>query len=98
MTHRAQNRNTPRLRNNWGQGLRCHLLPLALQSVYLLYFLCTRNFSSPIHIVKRRPQSVVPRFTFQFKRVAELNKNHYYKFPRETSNDGSFSSDVKEFP
>lgn len=39
------------------------------------------------------------RFTFQFKRVAELNKNHSdYKFPRETSNDGSFSSDTKEFP
>lgn len=37
----------------------------------------------PIHIIKRKPQSIIPGSTFQFKRLSELEKNHSNsKFPR----------------
>ena len=76
------------------------LLVLALFSVYLLYCLCTQTVSSPIHILKRRQQSVAPGFTPQFKREAELNKNRFdTKYLRETwQNDSSFSNTIKELP
>lgn len=57
------------------------LLLLALLSVYSL---CMQT-SSTVHIIKRKPQSVIPGSTFQFKRLTGLEKNHSdSKFPRGT--------------